>query len=80
MQRITSQHATLNVLGFAVGSGLAGFILRLLIVPTGLGGRSSIAAEGDIGGYVMRALVLAVFSGIAGAIIAAVHNEFAKRG
>ena len=80
MQRMTSQHTTLNVLGFAIGSGLAGFVLRLLVVPAGLVGRASMAAEGDIGAYVTRAFVLAVFSGIAGASIAAAHNEFAKRG
>jgi hypothetical protein len=73
--------ATLNTFGFAIGSALAGFILRLLLIPSGLVGRSStlMLAEGDIGGYLVRALIFALFAGIAGMIIAIVHNEFAKR-
>lgn len=76
-----SHQATLSVLGFAVGCALAGFILRLLLVPTGLVGRTSnfMILEGDVGGYVIRALVFALFAGIAGAVIAFIHNEFAKR-
>ena len=76
-----TQQATLNTFGFAIGSGLAGFILRLLVIPIGLEGRSStlMLAQGDIGGYLVRALVFALFSGIGGMIIAMVHNEFAKR-
>jgi hypothetical protein len=76
-----TQQATLNTFGFALGCALAGFILRLLIIPSGLEGRSStlMLAEGDFGGYVVRALVFALFSGIAGMVIALVHNEFAKR-
>jgi hypothetical protein len=35
--------------------------------------------QGDIGTYLLRALLLALFSAFAGAIVAAVHNEFAKR-
>ena len=75
------QQAILNTFGFALGSALAGFILRLLLIPSGLEGRSStlMLAQGDIGGYIVRALIFALFSGIAGMIIAIVHNEFAKR-
>ncbi|MBV8163322.1 MAG: hypothetical protein JOZ91_03550 [Candidatus Eremiobacteraeota bacterium] len=81
MQRAVVSPLTLNVLGFAIGSGVAGFALRLVLVPAGLVGRSSsfVLGQGDIGAYVLRALLLALFSAFAGAIIAAVHNEFAKR-
>jgi len=81
MQRAVASYLPLNVLGFAVGSGVAGFVLRLVLVPAGLVGRSSslMLGQGDIGTYLLRALLLALFSAFAGAIVAAVHNEFAKR-
>ena len=71
----------LSVLGFAIGCALAGFILRLLLVPSGLVGRTSniMILEGDFGGYIVRALLFALLAGIAGTIIALIHNEFAKR-
>ncbi len=76
-----SRPTTLNVFGFAFGCALAGFILRFLLIPVGLAGRTgnSMIIEGDLGGYLLRALILALFTGIAGAVIAFVHNEFAKR-
>ncbi len=76
-----SRQATLSVFGFALGCALAGFILRLLLIPTGLVGRTSnvMILEGDIGGYIARALLFALFAGVAGAVIAFIHNEFAKR-
>jgi hypothetical protein len=72
---------TLSVLGFAVGCALAGFMLRLLLVPAGLVGRTAnlMMFEGDFWWYIVRAFLFALFAGIAGAIIAAVHNEFLKR-
>jgi hypothetical protein len=77
-----SRQATLNVFGFALGYAVAGFVVRLLLIPTDLGGRTNtlMISEGDIGSYVIRALLFAFFAGIAGAIVAVIHNEFAKRG
>jgi hypothetical protein len=76
-----SYPGTLSVLGFAVGCALAGFMLRLLLVPAGLVGRTAnlMMFEGDFWWYIVRAFLFALFAGIAGAIIAAVHNEFLKR-
>jgi hypothetical protein len=82
MDRNRDSHpGTLNVFGFAVGCALAGFIVRIMLLPTGLAGRASALSivEGDIGGYIVKALVFGLFVGIAGAIIAFIHNEFAKR-
>ena len=73
--------ATINIFGFAAGCAVAGFILRLLLIPTGLvGGRSNVMIlEGDVVGYIVRALAFAFFAGIAGSVIAFIHNEFVKR-
>lgn len=81
MERGRSQHATLSVFGFSVGCGLAGLIIRLLLLPTGLAGRTTnlMLVEGDLGGYLIRLFLFAFLAGIAGAVIAWVHNEFAKR-
>jgi hypothetical protein len=56
-------------------------MLRLLLVPAGLVGRTAnlMMFEGDFWWYIVRAFLFALFAGIAGAIIAAVHNEFLKR-
>jgi len=35
--------------------------------------------EGDFGWFIIRAMLFALFAGIAGAIVAAIHNEFVKR-
>ena len=81
MHNRESYPGTLNVLGFAVGCSLAGFLLRLLLVPAGVAGRTAnfMIFEGDFGWYIVRALLFGLFAGIAGAIIAAIHNEFMKR-
>lgn len=82
MQRNRESYpGTLNVLGFAVGCALAGFMLRLLLVPAGLVGRAGnlMIFEGDFGWFILRAILFALFAGVAGAIIAAIHNEFVKR-
>ncbi len=73
--------AVLSVLGFALGAGCGGFILRLLMVPAGLIGptTSLIVSEGSVGLYIARALLFAVIAAIAGAVVAFVHNEIAKR-
>ncbi len=77
-----SYHGTLNVLGFALGCAVAGFMLRLLLVPAGLVGRAANFElfEGDFGWFITRAFLFALVAGIAGAIIATIHNEFVKRG
>jgi hypothetical protein len=83
MQRNRESYpGTLSVLGFSVGCALAGFMLRLLLVPAGLVGRAAhfMLFEGDFVWYIIRAALFALFAGIAGAVIAAVHNEFVKRG
>jgi hypothetical protein len=77
----SSNPATLSIFGFAIGSAVGGFIFRLLLIPTDLGGRTNtmLISEGDIGSYIVRALLFALFAGIAGAAVALTHNEVAKR-